>query len=141
MASSWSSWSLSAARRARTAGSSRRAGAWTTGSSAAGSAICGPEHRRVHLLQGLAVAEVHVDATRQARVEAAHRAHDVNALEVVRAVLLEDGRVLDGVLVGAGRAEAVAGAAVPRRRRIRVVVGDQPILDHHVVRERPPHGL
>ena len=38
---------------------------------------------RVHLLQHLALAEVHVHAARQARVEAAHGPHDVDALEVV----------------------------------------------------------
>ena len=95
----------------------------------------------MQLLQGLAVAEVHVDAAGQARVEAAHRPHDVHALEVVRPVLLEDGHVLNRVLVGPGRAEAVAGAAVPRRRRVRVVVGDHPVLDHHVVGERAAHRL
>ena len=53
-----------------------------------------PNIGRVHLLQRPPSAEVHVDAARQARVEAADGAHDVDALEVVRAVLLEDRHVL-----------------------------------------------
>ena len=36
---------------------------------------------------------------------------------------------------GPGRAEAVARVRVPRRRRVRVVVGDLAALDHQVVRE------
>src|SRR4029453_8827893 len=76
------------------------------------------EHgRRVQLLHHVAVAQVHVDPAGQARVEAADRPHDVDALELLRRVLLEDGGVLDGVLVGAGGAVDVAHAAVPRRRR------------------------
>ena len=100
-------------------------------------------HRRrvVHRLQGLSGAEIHVHAARQARVEAAHRAHDVDALEVVRRVLLEDRRVLHGVLVRAGRAVHVAHARVPRRRRVRVVVRDLAALDDHVVAEHAAHCL
>src|SRR5947207_1253650 len=59
------------------------------------------EHRRVSLLDHPAVAEVHVDAARQARIEAAHRAHDVDALEVLGAVLLEQVHALHRVLVRA----------------------------------------
>src|SRR5690349_21317005 len=94
------------------------------------------EHRRMTLFDHLAVAEVHVDAARQARIEAAHRAHDVDALEVVLAVLLEDRQALHRVLVRARRAEAVARARVPRRRRIRMVVRDLLVADHQVMR---PH--
>src|SRR6185436_20136089 len=46
------------------------------------------QNRRVALLHHLAVAEVHVDAARQAGVEAADRAHDVDALELVGRILL-----------------------------------------------------
>ena len=49
------------------------------------------------------LARVHVHAARQARIEAPHRAHDVDALEVLGAILLEDLESLDGVLVGAGQ--------------------------------------
>src|SRR5206468_1685040 len=61
----------------------------------------GAEHRRVSLLEHLAVAEVHVDPARQAGIEAADRPHDVDPLEVVAAVLLEDRQPLHRVLVGA----------------------------------------
>src|SRR5262249_47008809 len=73
-------------------------------------------------LEHLPAAEVHVDAARQARVEAADRAHDVDALEVVLGVLLEDRRVLHRVLVRARCPVDVADAAVPRGGRVRVVV-------------------
>src|SRR5580658_7487299 len=96
---------------------------------------------RVRRLQHLPAAEVHVHAARQAWVEAAHRPHDVDALEVLRAVLLEDRGVLHGVLVRAGRAVAVADAAVPRGRRVGVVVGDLAVPNHHVMGEDTAHGL
>ena len=96
---------------------------------------------RVQLLQLLALAEVHVHAARQARVEAAHRAHDVDALEVLAVVLLEDRLALHRVLVRAGRAVAVARVGVPRRRRVRVVVGDLAVPDHHVVRQHAADRL
>src|SRR6516164_5657752 len=101
----------------------------------------GDRHRRVHLFQLLPTAEVHVHATGQAWVEAADRAHDIDALESVRRVLLEDRRVLHRILVRPGRAVDVADAGVPRSRRVRVVVGDLPTADHHVVRQHPAHRL
>src|SRR3954465_6613450 len=57
-------------------------------------AVLGAKHGHVALFQQLAVAQVHVDPARQAGVEAAHGAHDVDPLELVRPVVLEDGRVL-----------------------------------------------
>ena len=87
------------------------------------------------------VAQVHVHAAGQARVEAAHRPHDVDALEALGRVLLEDRGVLHRVLVGARRPVAVADAAVPRGRRVRVVVRDLPVPDHHVVRQDAAHRL
>ena len=99
------------------------------------------EHRRVRLLEHLAVAEVHVHPARQARVEAAHRPHDVDAAEVVRAVLLEDRLPGDRVLVRAERAVGVRRAPVPGRRRVGVVVRDLAVADHQVVREHPAHRL
>ena len=95
----------------------------------------------VHDLLDPPGAGVHVHAARQARVERAHRAHDVDALEVLRAVLLEDRRVLHGVLVGAGRAVDVARVGVPRRRRVGLVVGDLALADDHVVREHAARRL
>src|ERR1700759_1089061 len=90
--------------------------------------------RRVHDLAYLAAAGVHVHAARQAGVEGAHSPHDVDALEVLRPVLLEDRRVLDGVLVGTRRPVDIARTGVPRRRRVRLVVGDLALTDDHVVR-------
>src|SRR5262249_16103449 len=63
------------------------------------------EHRLVDGREGLALPEVHVHPARQAGIEAPHRAHDVDALEVLASVLLEDLQPLHGVLVGPGRAE------------------------------------
>ena len=80
-------------------------------------------------------------AARQARVERADRAHDVDAAEVVRVGLLEDRHAVARVLVRAGRAVGVGRRAVPRRRRIRVVVGDLAVADDHVVREHAAHRL
>src|ERR1700722_14410387 len=96
---------------------------------------------RVRRLQHLAAAQVHVNAAGQARVEASHRPHDVDALEVLRGVLLEDRRVLHRVLVRAGGAVAVADAAVPRGGRVRVVVGDLAVPNHHVMGEDTADGL
>ena len=80
-------------------------------------------------------------AARQAWVEATHGAHYVYALEVVRAVLLEDRGTLDRVLVRTRGAVGVSGGAVPRRGRVGMVVGDLAVPDHEVVREDPAHGL
>ena len=99
------------------------------------------EHRHVPDVEQLAVAQVHVDAAGQARVEAADRPHDVDALELVRPVLLEDRRVLHRVLVGAGRAVDVARAGVPGRRRIGMVVGDLAVADDDVMRQHAAHRL
>src|SRR3954454_6961666 len=73
------------------------------------------EHRGVHLLDRPAVAEVHVHAAGQARVEGADRAHDVDPAELLLAALLEDGLAHHRVLVGAGGAVGVRRAAVPWR--------------------------
>ena len=103
-----------------------------------------PEHRRVMCLQDLTVAEIHVDAAWQARIEAAHRAHDVDALEFFGAVLLEDGRVLHGIFVGTGRAVDIARIGIPRRGRIGMVVGDLVIRESPrdaTKRRAPLHGI
>src|SRR4051812_30546421 len=47
-----------------------------------------PEHGDVLHVQQLAAAVVHVDAAGQAGIEAAHGAHDIDALELVGSVLL-----------------------------------------------------
>ena len=92
-------------------------------------------------MRTLPLAGVHVHAAGQARIERAHRAHDVDALEVLGAVLLEDRRVLHRILVRARRPVDVARARVPRRRRVGLVVGDLAVADHHVVGEHAAGGL
>src|SRR5690606_591178 len=99
------------------------------------------EHGRVPPLEDVPLARVHVHAARQARIEAPHRAHDVDAFEVLLAVLLEDRQPLYGVRVGPRRAVDVTRARVPRRRRIRVVVGDLAIANDQVMREHAAHRL
>src|SRR6202020_2683009 len=96
---------------------------------------------RVHDLAHLPAAGVHVHTARQARVEGTHSPHDVDALELVRAVLLEDRRVLDGVLVGARRPVDIAWAGVPWRRRVRLGVGGLALANDHVVRQHSAGGL
>ena len=54
-------------------------------------------------LQDLAIAQVHVHAARQAGIETANRAHDVDALELVGAIFFEDRRVLNRVFVWSRR--------------------------------------
>src|SRR5581483_4570728 len=92
-------------------------------------------------LERAALAQVHVHTTGQTRVEAAHRAHDVDALEVLPVVLLEDGLALYRILVWPRRAEAVARVGIPRGRRVRVIVGDLAVADHHVVAQYTTHRL
>src|SRR2546423_14920240 len=86
-------------------------------------------------LDGLAFAEIHVHAARETRIEAPDRAHDIDALERVAAVLLEDWHVLNRVLVRARRAIDIPRARVPRRRRVRVVVGNPAIADDQMMRQ------
>src|SRR5579875_211880 len=81
----------------------------------------------------LSFAQVHVDAARQAGVEAAHCTHNIDALEVLRAVLLEDGGVLYGVLVRARSAIDITHAAVPGCWRIGMIIGNLAILDHQMM--------
>src|SRR5208283_2209424 len=91
--------------------------------------------------QYLAVAEIHMDAARQARIETAHRAHDVYAFELVRSVLFEDGRVLDGIFIGSRRSVDIARIGVPRRGRVRMIVGDLAVPDDDVVRQHAADGF
>src|SRR5205085_74483 len=63
--------------------------------------------RSVHLFEYFSITEEHVHTAGQTRIEAPHRAHDIDAFKILRAVLLEDGRVLDGVLVGTGSSERI----------------------------------
>ena len=81
-------------------------------------------------LQDLTAAYIHMNAARQTRIEAAHGAHDVDAFEFVRSVLFEDGCVLNRIFVRAGCSIDVARAAIPRRRRVRMVICDLAISNH-----------
>ena len=62
-------------------------------------------------------------------------------LKLLPIVLLEDRLTLDGVLVRARSSVAVAGVGVPRCRRIRVVVRDLAVPNHHVVAEHTANRL
>ena len=55
-------------------------------------------------LQHFAVAQVHVYAAGQAGIEAANRAHNIDAFEILRPIFFEDRRVLHRVLVRSGSA-------------------------------------
>src|ERR1700730_13277579 len=95
----------------------------------------------MNYLEVFSFAQVHMHTAWQTWVKAAHGAHDVDALELIRAILLEDGRVLHGIFIRSGGAIDVAHAAVPGSGRIGMVVSDLAALDDHVVRKRPAHGL
>ena len=97
------------------------------------------EHRGVMRLQHLAVAEIHVHAAGQARIEAANGAHDIDSLEFVGAIFLEDRRVLHRILIRSRSAVAIARIGIPGSWRIGVIVGDLVILDHHVMRQDAAH--
>src|SRR5579885_3374931 len=91
------------------------------------------ENRRMPRLKDLSVAEIHVDAAGQARIETPHCAHDVNPLEIGRAVLFENRRVLHGIFVRSGRAVNVARRSIPWCWRIRMVIGDLAVANHHMM--------
>ena len=91
------------------------------------------KHWRMVRLKNFPIAEIHVHTTRQAGIETADRAHDVDAFEFVRAVFFEDRRVLHRIFVGARRAVNVSGICVPGRRRIRMIVGNLMVLNHDVM--------
>src|SRR5712691_8264879 len=97
--------------------------------------------RREDFLKLFSFTQVHVNATWQAGVKAAYCSHNVDTLEVVRAVLFEDRCVLYSILVGTGCAIDVTYAAIPGRRRIGMVVGDLPVLNDHVMGKHAAHGL
>src|SRR3954463_6896009 len=86
-------------------------------------------------LQDAPAAERHVNAARQAGIEAADGPHDVDALERLRRVLLEDRLALDGVLVRPGRSEPVSRVGIPGCRRVGGVCRALPATDAHVMGE------
>src|ERR1700752_666659 len=97
------------------------------------------EHWRMVCLQDLAVTEIHVNTAGETRIKASHRAHDVDALEIVGAVFFEDGRVLDRILIRAGRAVDVAWICIPRSRWIRIVVRNLAVANYDVMRQYPTY--
>src|SRR6476646_10952629 len=82
-----------------------------------------------------------MDAARQAWVETAHCAHDVDAFELIRAVLFEDGRVLDRIFVRSRRTVDIARTAVPWRGWIRMIIGDFAVADDEVMRQHTANGF
>src|SRR5512132_1665051 len=97
--------------------------------------------RGVQPLQRLAPTQVHVHTARQARVETAHRTHDVDAFKVLQVVLFEDRLVLHRILVRAWSSIGVAGVRVPRCGRVGMVVRDLAVPNHHVMAEDPSYRL
>ena len=67
-------------------------------------------------LEYFAGAEIHMDAARQAWVETANRAHDIDAAEILRSVLLKDGRVLDRIFIGPRCTVDITRTRIPGRR-------------------------
>src|ERR1700728_2497421 len=80
-------------------------------------------------------------AARQAWIETSNGAHDVDAFELVGPILFEDRCILHRVFVRPRRSIDIPGICVPRSGRIRVVVGDLVIFDHHMVREHATDGF
>src|SRR3954447_10100536 len=95
----------------------------------------------MQFLDRLTVTEIHVYPAWQAWVETADRPHDVDALEVLPIVLLEDRLPLNGILVRSGSAVAVPRIGIPRSGRIRMVVRDLSVPNHHVMAEHTAHRL
>ena len=95
----------------------------------------------VHRFDRLIVAQIHMDTARQTWIETAHRAHNVDALERVRAVLFMNRRILHRIFIWARRAVNIARVTVPRSRRPRMVVCDFAVADHHVMRKNATHRL
>src|ERR1700731_461834 len=91
--------------------------------------------RSVHLLDHLAVSQVHVHSARQAWVKAANCTHDIDALKVGWSVFFENRRVLDRVFVRPRSAVDIARIGVPASRGIRMVVGHFTAPDHEMMRE------
>src|SRR5579863_9289848 len=92
-------------------------------------------------LQSFSVPQIHVHAAGKAWIEASDGTHDINALKFVRSVLLKNGSVLHRIFIRAGRAIHVARIGIPRRWRIRMVIRDLSIADHHVMREHAANSL
>src|SRR5580704_2621217 len=99
------------------------------------------KHRRMMRLQHFSIAQVHMHAARQAGVETAHGTHNVDTLELVRAVLLEDRRILNRIFVRPRRSINIPRVRVPWGWRVGMIIGDLMIFNHHMVREYATHSL
>ncbi len=99
------------------------------------------KHRRMVGLERPARAQIHVDSARQAWIETADRAENVDAFEVVDAVFLEERGVLHRVFVGARHTVGIARTGVPTSWRIRMIIRDLAIANHHMVRQDAAHRL
>src|SRR4029077_5910732 len=82
-----------------------------------------------------AAAEIHVNTAWQAWIEAAHSAHDVDALKFVRTIVFKDRRVLHGVLVRSWCSINIARISVPRSGRIRMIICDLAAANDQVMRK------
>src|SRR5262249_55421346 len=99
------------------------------------------EHRRMPGFKDFSFPQVHVHTTGQAWIEASHRPHNVDAFELLRPVLFEDGRVLHRVFVRTGGAVDVARIGVPAGGRIRMIVSDLAIANDNVMRQDTANGF
>src|SRR5579862_7084136 len=99
------------------------------------------KHRRMLRLQHFSIAQIHVYAAGQARIETSHRPHDVDPLEFIGTIFLEDRRVLHRILIRTRSAIYVTRIGVPGRRRIRMIVCDLALADHNVMRKNATHRL
>src|SRR3984885_114919 len=89
----------------------------------------------------LPVPDIHMYAAGQTGIEAANRAHDIDALEILWAIVFENGCVLHRVLIRAGSSIHIARIRVPWCRRVRMVIRDLAFADDHMMREHPTHRL
>ena len=92
-------------------------------------------------LQHFAVAQVHVNAARQTRIEAAHGSHYIDPFEFIGTVFFEDWSVLHRVLVRSGSAINIAWIGIPGCWRIRMIVRDLTFFDDDVMRKYAAHCL
>src|SRR5205085_11058265 len=91
--------------------------------------------------QNFSGSEVHMDATRQAGIEAADSPHDIDAFELLARVFLEDRGIQNCVFIWTGRSEGIASARVPWGWWIRVVIRYFPVADNHVMRKHSAHSF
>ena len=99
------------------------------------------KHWRVVRFQCFAISQVHVNTAGQAGVKTPHRAHDINAFELVWSVLLEDRSILYRVFVWTRRAVDVTRIGVPGRGRIWMLISNFSVANHNMMREHAANGF